>query len=173
MNQASTSQLRSAAQVTEFYSPESYFAEVSVGHLMRKTVSRLAQEIEREMEPYGLNNAQWVPLLKLYLREAGTAAELARVFELDASAMTRLLDRVEAKGLCRRERSSQDRRVVTLRLTEEGQEAAQRIPHVLARIQNDCLAGFTREEWLNLKGYLNRILENLQASPMVGETNEK
>ncbi|WHZ10918.1 MAG: Transcriptional regulator, MarR family [Burkholderiaceae bacterium] len=161
------------AAAVEFYSPGSYFAEDSVGLLMRKTVNRLALEIERQMAPNGLTNAQWVPLLKLYLGEASTAAELARVCELDASAMTRLLDRVEAKGLCRRERSSEDRRVVSLKLTPEGREAAQKVPEVLSRVQNACLAGFTREEWQTLKDFLRRMLENTQALTAAGEPNEK
>ena len=159
--------------MTEFYRAENYFAEGSIGHLMRKTVTRVTQAIDREMEPNGLTNAQWVPLIKLYLGEVATAAELARVCELDAGAMTRLLDRVEAKGLCSRQRSSQDRRVVKLHLTEEGRAAAQKIPEVLARIQNACLAGFTHEEWEALKSYLRRILDNAQALSATGELNEQ
>lgn len=161
------------APVTEFYRAENYFAENSIGYLMRKAVTRVTQAVDREMVPNGLTNAQWVPLIKLYLGEVGTAAELARVCELDAGAMTRLLDRVEAKGLCSRQRSSRDRRVVKLHLTEEGRAAAQKIPEVLARIQNACLAGFTHEEWETLKGYLRRILDNAQALSATGESNEK
>ena len=161
------------APVTEFYHPDNYFAENSVGYLMRKTVTRVTQAIDREMEPNGLTNAQWVPLVKLYVGDADTAAGLARECELDAGAMTRLLDRVEAKGLCSRQRSSQDRRVVKLELTDEGRAAALKIPVVLARIQNACLAGFTHEEWETLKGYLRRILDNAQAHAAPGESNEK
>lgn len=161
------------APVIEFYGPDNYFTEESIGYLMRKTVTRLAQEVERQMEPNGLTNAQWVPLLKLYLGPAGTAAELARECELDAGAMTRLLDRVEAKGLCSRQRSSEDRRVVNLGLTDEGREAARKIPVVLSRIQNACLAGFTHEEWQTLKGYLGRMLSNTQALVAAGEANEQ
>ncbi len=161
------------APVTEFYHPDNYFAENSVGYLMRKTVTRVTQAIDREMEPNGLTNAQWVPLVKLYVGDADTAAGLARECELDAGAMTRLLDRVEAKGLCSRQRSSQDRRVVKLELTDEGRAAALKIPVVLARIQNACLAGFTHEEWETLKGYLRRILDNAQALAAPGESNEK
>lgn len=151
-----------AATIPDFYKAENYFADESVGYLMRMIVSTLGQEVERQMEPNGLTNAQWVPLLKLFLGRAGTAAELARECQLDAGAMTRLLDRVEAKGLCRRERSSEDRRVVNLALTEEGRDAAREIPVVLSRIQNACLEGFTREEWLLLKDFLRRILANAQ-----------
>jgi len=99
-------------------------------------------------------------------------AELARACELDAGAMTRLLDRLEAKGLCRRVRSLEDRRVVNIELTEEGRAAAKEVPHVLSRVQNEHLAGFTNEEWEQLKGYLRRILDNAQALAARGEKND-
>ena len=159
--------------VTEFYRAENYFSENSIGYLMRKAVTRVTQAVDREMVPNGLTNAQWVPLVKLFVGDADTAAALARECELDAGAMTRLLDRVEAKGLCSRQRSLQDRRVVKLQLTEEGRAAALKIPEVLARIQNACLAGFSHEEWETLKGYLRRILDNAQALSANGESNEK
>ena len=157
----------------EHYDPSKLVPENSVGYLMRKAVTRVTQAVDREMVPNGLTNAQWVPLIKLYVGEADTAAALARECELDAGSMTRLLDRVEAKGLCSRQRSLQDRRVVKLQLTEEGRAAALKIPEVLARIQNACLAGFTHEEWQTLKGYLHRILANAQALTVAGESNEK
>lgn len=152
----------SAATAANFYRSQGYLAQESVGHLMRRIVNHMAQEVERRMEPNGLTNAQWVPLLKLQLGDASTVAELARTCELDAGAMTRLLDRLETKGLCRRIRSCEDRRVVNLELTQEGREAAKAIPSVLSNIQNECLAGFTAQEWQTLKGYLRRILDTAQ-----------
>ena len=53
-------------------------------------------------EPGGPTFPQWLPLYKLHMGEATTVAELARECQLDTGAMTRLLDRLEAKGLCRR-----------------------------------------------------------------------
>ena len=159
--------------MVEFYHAEGYKPDESIGYLMRRILSLIAQGVERELEPTGLTNAQWVPLLKLYMGKGSTAAELARTCELDAGSMTRLLDRLEAKDLCRRIRSSDDRRVVNLELTEAGRAAAQEIPAILSRVQNAHLAGFSVEEWQVLKGYLRRILEtaqSLQASP---EKNEK
>jgi DNA-binding MarR family transcriptional regulator len=95
--------------------------------------------------------------------QASTVAELARECQLDAGAMTRLLDRLEAKGLCRRVRSVADRRVVNIELTADGKQVAAGIPQVLSRVQNAHLAGFTREEFETLKGLLRRILENGKA----------
>jgi len=162
-----------SCSLIEFYRAEGYKPDESIGYLMRRILSLIAQGVERELEPSGLTNAQWVPLLKLYMGKASTAAELARECDLDAGSMTRLLDRLEAKGLCRRIRSSEDRRVVNLELTEAGLAAAKEIPVILSRIQNAHLAGFSLEEWQTLKGYLRRIFETaqtLQASP---EKNEK
>jgi len=94
----------------DFYRAEDYKAEESVGYLMRRILSAVAQAVETRMcEPGGPTFPQWLPLYKLHVGAATTVAELARACELDAGAMTRLLDRLEAKGLCRRVRSLEDR----------------------------------------------------------------
>ena len=146
----------------EFYCALGYVPETSVGYLMRKILGAVAHEVELQLEPSGLTNAQWVPLFKLYIGSASTVAELARECQLDAGAMTRLLDRLEAKNLCRRVRSLEDRRVVNIELTEAGQQAAAGIPAALSRVQNAHLAGFTVDEFEALKGFLQRILVNAQ-----------
>ncbi|MDB5882139.1 MAG: transcriptional regulator, MarR family [Ramlibacter sp.] len=143
-----------------FYRPEDYDPEQSVAFLMRRILASASMEVERELEPSGLTNAQWVPLLKLSMGSASTVAELARGCQLDTGGMTRLLDRLETKGLVRRVRSSEDRRVVNLELTEEGRAAAKTIPAVLCGVQNAHMRGFTVQEWQTLKTLLRRILDN-------------
>ena len=155
-----------------FYDATAYTPEESVGYLMRRILNIVGQEIERQLEPSDLTNAQWVPLFKLFMGSASTVAELARQCQLDAGAMTRLLDRLEAKGLCRRVRSVDDRRVVNIELTDEGVIAAKGIPVVLSRVQNAHLAGFSTEEFQTLKGLLRRILDNAQAPTHQGGPNE-
>lgn len=135
--------------------------EGSIGYLMRRIVNLVGNEIERRMEPLGLTDAQWKPLLRLFASSDTTVAALARGCHLDAGAMTRLLDRLEAKNLCRRIRSVEDRRVVNLELTEEGREAARQIPDVVAEVQAAAAAGFSQAEFDQLKGYLDRVLANV------------
>lgn len=146
----------------EFYDAKAYDPEQSVGFLMRRVLAGFVQEIEAELEPSGLTNAQWMPLYKLSRQNTVTAAELARGMGLDAGATTRLLDRLEAKGLCQRERSEADRRVVNLSLTREGKQAAKLVPEALSRVHNSALADFTPEEWETLKSLLRRMLANIQ-----------
>jgi DNA-binding MarR family transcriptional regulator len=156
------------AATTVFYRPENYQPDESAAYLMRRIITCMAAEIDHKLEPQGLTSAQWVPLFKLYVGEAFTVAELARQCQLDGGAMTRLLDRLEDKGLVARVRSSEDRRVVNLELTAAGREAAKQIPAVLCKVQNAFLQGLSVEEWQQLKGLLRRVLDNglkLQGNP--------
>jgi DNA-binding MarR family transcriptional regulator len=165
---------RSAAAVTPdsaspalvshaFYQADNYQPEESVGYMMRRILLSLAHSIETELAGSALTNAQWLPIMKLYLGHSSTAAELARDCQLDAGAMTRMLDRLEAKGLCSRSRSERDRRLVHIALTESGQRAAQTLPGVLSEVLNQHLAGMSAEEFATLKTLLQKMLSNGQA----------
>ena len=68
--------------------------------------------------------------------------------------------RLEAKGLLMRTRSATDRRVVELTLTDQGRELTTKIPHHLAAVYNNHLAGFSTEEFNQLKQLLRRIISN-------------
>lgn len=151
-----------APPAAAFYDPLNYSPEESVGFLMRQILTSVATQVEAELAHTELTNAQWVPLFKIYNGHASTVAELARVCHMDTGAMTRLLDRLETKGLVQRQRSDTDRRVVHIALTEIGTQAARAIPHALSAVQNRALAGFSAEEFATFKQLLRRVLDNSQ-----------
>ena len=144
----------------DFYSAEGYTQEESVGSVLKCVVGSITSQVDRRLVDHDLTHAQWVPLFKLAHGECGTVAELARTLQSDPGAMTRALDRLEAKGLVARVRSSEDRRVVNLELTDAGREVAAVVPAVLAEVLNLHLAGFSREEWRALLGMLKRMRAN-------------
>ena len=158
----STPDTTSAPESKVFYHAESYRLEDSLGYLMRQILTRVTQQVEQELAHADLTDAQWKPLFKLYMGNSSTVAELSRECMLNGGAMTRMLDRLEAKNLCRRVRSESDRRVVNIELTPAGSTAAAEIPHVLSRVQNANLRDFSVEEFETLKGFLLRILANAQ-----------
>lgn len=143
-----------------FYEAERFTAEESVGFLMKRILLSMGQQADRRLASHDLTTAQWGPLMRLKTADSMTVAELARWHNTDAGAMTRLLDRLEKKGLCRRERSLQDRRVVHVRLTPEGEAALEHVPAVLSDLLNQHLAGFSHEEWLTLRDLLQRMANN-------------
>jgi len=146
-----------------FYEADGYCAEESVGYLMKRIGQSIVAQIDKRLDLHGLTSAQWGPLMRLHKAGPSTVADLARWLQLDAGAMTRLLDRLETKGLCKRVRSTQDRRVVVVELTPDGEAAIAEVPAVLAEVMNAHLAGFSKTEWLALKGYLKRMLATGEA----------
>lgn len=143
-----------------FYEAAGYCVEESVGWLMKRALLSIAQAADRRLEPKGITHAQWAALFMLERCRASTVAELARETHSDPGAMTRLLDRLEAKGFCRRQRSTDDRRVVRIELTAEGEVAAQEVPIVLSEVLNEHLAGFSNAEWSQMKDMLKRMVAN-------------
>jgi len=155
-------------EATAFYDLDNYRPEESVGYLMRLILSSMASAVDTQLADCDLTNAQWLPILKLHQGQASTVAELARACTMDAGAMTRLLDRLESKGLCKRIRSESDRRVVNITLTDTGREVAQGIPGVLCTVLNSHLSGLSVDEFEALKGLLQRMLPNTQAATADG-----
>lgn len=145
------------------YCASSYRSENSVGFLMRRIVLMLVTDIDRRLGAHGLTHAQWTPLFMIAQGKAATLAELSRELQLDAGSLTRTLDRLEAKGLCRRVRSTQDRRVAHLELTEEGEAAAAQVPLVMSEVLNAYLEGFSQDEWQLLLSMLRRMLHNAES----------
>ena len=150
--------------VPDFYRGDQWSAEESIGYLLRTTVSTLMRAAETAMRPHGLTSVQWAPLMIISRGGNPTAASLARDLNTDTGAMTRMLDRLEAKGLLMRTRSATDRRVVELTLTDQGRELTTQIPHHLAAVYNNHLAGFSNEEFNLLKQMLRRIIGNRDTS---------
>lgn len=148
------------------YDGARYDVSQSVGHQLAVLMTQMRREVERRMTALGVTDAQWKPLWLLASGRAATANEMARLLEMDAGALTRLLDRLEAKGLLERERSDADRRVVHLRLTDAGREASAEVPHVLAAVNNDFLHGFSAADWTQLRQLIERMIANGNALPV-------
>ena len=146
-----------------FYVPGQYPTEQSVGYLLNKVLSSILSQADARLVAYKLTYAQWVPLFKLFKQDGCTPIAMARDLSVDPAALTRSLNRLENKGLLRRERSTQDRRVVHLWLTDEGRAVAEHVPGVLADVLNSHLTGFSQDEWQLLLQLLTRMLANGEA----------
>lgn len=143
-----------------FYSGATYNPPDSLGWLLRRVVNSMGREVAARLEGEDLTQAQWGPLFLINTCRCSTAAGLAREMNVDTGSMTRTLDRLEDKGFLRRERSTDDRRVVKLVLTESGQRVIEKIPYVISEVLNDYLEGFTRAEHDQLFALLSRLLRN-------------
>jgi DNA-binding MarR family transcriptional regulator len=157
----------------DIYESSSYQPRKSVGALLSRVRVEMLAALDRELEadkrlaPLELSAAQFIIIANLAAASAAlSASDLCKGISYDAGAMTRMLDRLESKGLILRNRSAHDRRLMHLELTEEGRAAYPRMKEISLTVANRFLRGFTRAEARQLEGFLSRMLENAQERPV-------
>jgi DNA-binding MarR family transcriptional regulator len=133
---------------------------LSVGYLMGRARASLLSALDVQLAPSGLSGIQFAVLKHLGEGSAHTAADLCRFMHYDTGAMTRILDRLEAKGLLRRERARRDRRQLLLRLAPAGRTQLPRLRAVAAHVLAGHLSGFSAAEIEALQTYLGRMIDN-------------
>jgi DNA-binding MarR family transcriptional regulator len=144
-----------------FYSGQNYVIDESIGYLIKKAQVALHRTIDGKMSALDLTAMQWAPLLFISLAKTSiTAADLSRCLGVETSSMTRMLDRLEGKGLLTRKRSEEDRRVIFIALTEEGRDLVSKVPFLIADSLNHHLRGFNQQEVDTFKSMLRRITDN-------------
>ena len=94
---------------------------------LRPVLLRLARELRKETEQLGIT-ARQATLLWLVKRSPGLSlAELAAEEGISPPALSGHVDRLERAGLIERVRSTDDRRRVGLRLTDDGARLLRRV----------------------------------------------
>jgi DNA-binding MarR family transcriptional regulator len=126
-----------------------------------RTADVVRRYIGRVLEPYGVTTQQF-NVLRI-LRGAGpeglpTLAISERMIE-EAPGITRLLDRLEAKGLVRRERCPEDRRQVLCYANPTGLELLGRIDGAMNDADEQGLGMLSDED----KAELIRLLDAVRA----------
>jgi DNA-binding MarR family transcriptional regulator len=158
--------------VGDIYDVATYQPKKSVGALLSRVRVEMLAALDRELSadkrlaPLELSAAQFIVIANLAgAEEPKSASDLCKGISYDAGAMTRMLDRLEAKGLISRSRSTEDRRLMHLELTHEGHAAYPRMREISLSVANRFLRGFTKSEARQLEGFLGRMLENASDEP--------
>lgn len=90
---------------------------------------------------YQVSASQLNCLLALYEQGSLPLSQIATHIMVKSSTVTGIIDRLEQKGLVTRSRTSPDRRVITVELTESGRTLAENAP---PPIQQKVLEGLER-----------------------------
>ncbi len=142
------------------YDKETFKPREAVGALIGLARKTMINKIDAELAPFDVSAAQWLVVLLVGENAVASASGLCDKLAYDPGAMTRLLDRLERKGIVRRVRSPEDRRTIQLELTESGKALYPKIIAAIADVNNSVLRGFSRAEVSQLEGYLRRMLAN-------------
>lgn len=139
------------------FTPDNFRSSL-MGMLLGRTNMQKDRMLDKYLEPHGVTSSQFKVLIIIAQFCADTPAELCRCLSLDSGSMTRMLDRLEQKGLIVRSRSVEDRRQVRLLLTEEGIKLTNLLPTVGAKAMNELLGCLDTAELQALEQILTKVL---------------
>jgi DNA-binding MarR family transcriptional regulator len=125
-------------------------------------LSGVDEEFLRDAEVASLEvtAAQFVIIANLLKGHANSACELCKYMDYDRGAMSRMIDRLESKGLIRRVPLPHTRRTMALEVTEAGKAAFPKMQACLAKVINRLLKGVTKAQVREVEKTLRRMLAN-------------
>ncbi|MEW6982635.1 MarR family winged helix-turn-helix transcriptional regulator [Colwelliaceae bacterium 6471] len=112
---------------------------------IRKVIRAIDLHSKQLNKSSGLTGPQLLIMQEISKHSGVTASQIAKTINLSAATVTNILDRLESKTLIERVRSSEDKRRVSLYLSEQGQACLIDAPKPLQDhfIQKFC----TMEDW--------------------------
>lgn len=133
-------------------------------HGLLRLINRLRVELidalDRELAPFEISAPQLFVLSSVAYGEADSAARLCKSISYDPGAMTRMIDRLQQKGLVRRIPHPEDRRAMNLELTAAGKALYPKLLETKDRVAAQFLRGFSPDEVAQLEGFLLRMIAN-------------
>jgi DNA-binding MarR family transcriptional regulator len=106
---------------------EAILSPLEIAQELRPTILRLARNLRRDTEAFGVTAHQATLLAQVWSRPGLSLRELAESEGISPPSLSGHVDRLEAAGLLRRVRSTEDRRRVGLELTPEGRSILKRV----------------------------------------------
>jgi len=144
--------------------PSADATSVQSKHGIIRLINRVRVEmidaLDRELSKYDISAPQLIVLAYVANKEADSAAALCKSISYDPGAMTRMIDRLQEKGLIRRTPNLEDRRATNLELTAAGRALYPQLLAAKETVQAQFLRGFSENEVHVLDGLLNRMLKN-------------
>ena len=139
---------------------------------LRKIMRAADLHSQKLMKESGLTAPQLLVMQAIEKEGSPSTSTLARHIAVSQATMTRIIDRLERAGLVRREKSSKDKRVVNISLTDAGNTKLESAPEPL---QAEFLRRFPKlEDWEQqmLKSSLLRVAkmmdaEDIDAAPIL------
>lgn len=139
---------------------------------LRRIVRAIDLQSRRMVEECGLTGPQIVVLREAGRLSGSSISALARAVSLGQPTVSGILDRLEAQGLVRRKRSTQDRRSVYVSVTPQGARVLKKAPSLLQDRFRSELSRLDEWERTQILALLQRLAsmmdaEAIEAAPML------
>jgi MarR family transcriptional regulator for hemolysin len=137
-------------------------ATAGIGRLLLRVARELRTAADHGLEPLGLTMQQAELLVGAETHDRTSAGQLTSVLLTDEAGVSRLVGRLESKGLVRRRPNDRDRRARTLELTPVGRALVTRMLRKRAAWNRRLRAGISDDELAELRATLLRLSDNIR-----------
>jgi DNA-binding MarR family transcriptional regulator len=150
----------------DIYDPKTVDLRNCIGPLASRVRTALWAAVDealahdRTAAPFEISTAQFVILNTLHDEGGESACELCKLMDYDRGAMSRMIDRLESKGLIRRTRRPGERRMIALQITAEGEAVLPTMQACVVAVLNRLVRGISRSEVAQAESVLRRMLAN-------------
>lgn len=139
--------------------------EETVGHLLAVCGKLCKQRMDQKLQQYGVTQAQAHVILYLIQAEETeemSQREMGRWFQVKASTVNGIVDRLEEKGFLTRVPGKRDNRCRCLAVTEKGRRLHAELQQCITQTEEMMFRDFTAEEAAQMRSLLYRMIENLK-----------
>lgn len=140
---------------------QSVKAPYGIGYRIKILSQLMGRHFQEKLDPYDLTPFHWLVLCCLWEQDGMSTSELCDRLRQVGGTLTGVVDRMEERGLVRRERDSTDRRVWRIWLTQEGQELEEVLPPLAWELCEETMQGFSSEEREVLSRWISQMILNL------------
>ncbi len=123
-----------------------------------------SKELVRQYGPFlkdlDLTYTQYITMMVMWEKEEVSSRDLAECLHLDYGTLTPVLKRLEQAGYITRERSAEDERLLTLKLTGEGRKLKEKAVHIPPAMAKKV--GLSEEEFRTLYTLTYKALMNME-----------
>jgi DNA-binding MarR family transcriptional regulator len=134
----------------------------SLGRLIYRTSQTMRNHAENLLRPYDLTSEQFHLLKNMDTRIGRSQNELGKLAGKSPANITRILDRMEKKGLIVRKNNPKDRRSYLVFQTENGHGLVTAVSRQFAPLADEIEKGISQDDIRAFKKVLARIDNNLR-----------
>ncbi len=131
--------------------------EESTGFLVVRTARTMKKALDAKLSEFCLTTSQHTVLSALAKEDGLSLSEVGKRVFLDKPAITGLADRLEKDNFVERRRTSKDRRVIQLFLTEKGSSLLQELDELAAMVDHKLVESLSKPDLEKFRSTLNRI----------------
>lgn len=136
----------------------------ALGYLAAGMTAMLARQSREALAPFDISPVQIAILMYCSRNQTNTTERLVGAIHLDPASISRHVARLVDRGLIRRTRPFEDRRVVRLELTEEGRAVMPRLIESLQETNSLVNVGIGEEDKRVFLDVTRKIHENLRTA---------